>query len=116
MKKLLAAIVFSSLLLPAGSAAIFAAEGTQAAPAAVAAAPSEPATLPKDIVWETDNDEALIGSEKAIRGGALNVSIDAYPLTFRTMGPNSNDEFASWNDDTSNFHGRDAYTSTGHFR
>ena len=72
MKKLLAAFVFSALLLPAGSAAIFAAEGAQPAPAA-APAPSEPVTLPKDIVWETDNDEPLIGSEKAIRGGTYNV-------------------------------------------
>jgi len=96
MKKLLAAIVFCSLLLPAGSAAIFAAEGTQSAPAATAA-PAEPATLPKDIVWETDNDEPLIGSEKAIRGGTYNVAIGAYPLTFRIMGPNNNDFFAAWN-------------------
>ncbi len=93
MKKLLAAIVFSSLLLPAGSAAIFAAEGAQSAPAATAA----PATLPKDIVWETDNEEPLIGSEKAIRGGTYNVAIGAYPLTFRIMGPNNNDFFAAWN-------------------
>jgi len=59
--------------------------------------PSGPVTLPKDIVWETDNDEPLIGSEKAIRGGTLNVAIGAYPLTFRIMGPNNNDFFASWN-------------------
>src|SRR5438105_671538 len=95
MKHLLTAIVFAALLLPAGSAAIFAAE--DAKPAAAAAAPAEPATLPKDIVWETDNEEPLIGSEKAIRGGTLNFAIGAYPLTFRIMGPNNNDFFASWN-------------------
>src|SRR5882724_3618543 len=95
MKKLLAAIMFASLLLPPGSAAIFAVE--IAKPAAAAAAPTGPVSLPKDIVWETDNDEPLIGSEKAIRGGALNVAIGAYPLTFRIMGPNNNDFFASWN-------------------
>jgi microcin C transport system substrate-binding protein len=59
--------------------------------------PSDPVTLPKDIVWETNNDDPLIGSPKAVRGGTLNVSIGAYPLTFRVMGPNSNDFFASWN-------------------
>ena len=96
MNKLLAAFVFSSLLLPAGSTAIFAEEGAQSAPAA-AATPSEPVTLPKDIVWQTDNDEPLIGSEKAIHGGVYNVAIGAYPLTFRVMGPNSNDYFANWN-------------------
>jgi microcin C transport system substrate-binding protein len=62
-----------------------------------AVAPAGPATLPKDIVWETNNEEPLIGSEKAIRGGTLNVAIGAYPLTFRIMGPNSNDFFAWWN-------------------
>jgi microcin C transport system substrate-binding protein len=56
-----------------------------------------PATLPKDIVWVTDNEQPLIGSKKAIRGGTLNIAIDAYPLTFRLMGPNSNDSFAAWN-------------------
>ena len=67
------------------------------APAAPPSAPSEPVTLPKDIVWETNNDEPPIGSEKAIRGGTLNVAIGAYPLTFRIMGPNNNDFFAAWN-------------------
>ena len=33
----------------------------------------------------------------AIRGGTFNFFIDAYPLTFRLMGPNSNDAFAGWN-------------------
>ena len=56
-----------------------------------------PVTLPKDIVWETDNDEPLIGSDKAIKGGTFNYYIDEYPLTFRMMGPNSNDAFAWWN-------------------
>ena len=35
------------------------------------------------------NDDPLIGSPKAIRGGTLNVAIGAYPLTFRLMGPNT---------------------------
>ncbi len=95
MKKLLTAIVFASLLLPAGSSTIFAVE--VAKPATAAAAPAGPVSLPKDIVWETDNDEPLIGSQKAIRGGTLNVAIGAYPLTFRIMGPNNNGTFAWWN-------------------
>lgn len=75
---------------------------------AYAAAPSEedpkklvregvPVPLPPDIVWETDNDEPLIGSEKAIRGGRFTSSISAYPMTFRLIGPNANDLFAGWN-------------------
>ena len=54
-------------------------------------------TLPDDIVWETNEDDPPIGSADAIRGGTFNFFIDAYPLTFRLMGPNSNDAFAGWN-------------------
>lgn len=54
-------------------------------------------TLPPGIVWETNDTDPPIGSDKALRGGTLNDSIDAYPLTFRLVGPNSNDAFAAWN-------------------
>ena len=53
--------------------------------------------LPEGIVWETNNDDPLIGSPDAIRGGTFNYMLGAYPLTFRLMGPNSNDAFAGWN-------------------
>src|SRR5215469_486188 len=59
--------------------------------------PAQPVTLPKDIVWTTDNNEPLIGSPKAIRGGTLRLAMAAYPLTLRLVGPNSNDFFSSWN-------------------
>ena len=54
-------------------------------------------TLPSGIRWETNNADPPIGSAQALRGGTLNQSIDAYPLTFRLIGPNSSDAFASWN-------------------
>src|SRR4051812_43653999 len=96
MRNLIIAVVFLLLLAPAASIPISAAE--EAAKRADARpVDTAPVTLPKDIVWETDNEEPLIGSEKAIRGGTLNVSIPSYPLTFRLMGPNNNDFFASWN-------------------
>lgn len=60
-------------------------------------ATSERVTLPPDIVWETNNDDPIIGSPDAIRGGTFNFYIGQYPLTFRLMGPNSNDAFAGWN-------------------
>lgn len=61
-------------------------------------APSTPAvTLPADVRWETNNDDPPIGSPKAIRGGTFRDALGAYPLTFRLMGPNSNDAFAGWN-------------------
>ncbi len=61
------------------------------------AAAVAPVRLPPGIVWETNYDDPPIGSAEAIRGGTFNDFIDAYPLTFRLMGPNSNDAFAGWN-------------------
>ena len=56
-----------------------------------------PITLPEQVVWETNNDDPPIGSPDALRGGIFNFWISSYPLTFRLVGPNSNDAFASWN-------------------
>lgn len=53
--------------------------------------------LPAGIVWDTNNDDPPIGSPKAQRGGTFRAGMDAYPLTFRLMGPNANDAFAGWN-------------------
>ena len=75
------------------SVAILGSSGAQSQDAGLA----DPVTLPDGIVWETNNDDPLIGSPDAIRGGAFNYMIGAYPLTFRLMGPNSNDAFAAWN-------------------
>ncbi len=58
---------------------------------------SAPVVLPADIVWETNLEDPPIGSDEAIRGGTFTYSITAYPLTFRLMGPSSNDAFAGWN-------------------
>jgi microcin C transport system substrate-binding protein len=52
---------------------------------------------PAPIVWETNLDEPLIGDPAAPKGGTFNYFIQAYPLTFRLLGPNSNDAFAAWN-------------------
>lgn len=69
--------------------------------ALLAAAPlgaqDAPIRLPSDVVWETNYDDPPIGSPEAIRGGTFNDWISAYPLTFRLVGPNSNDGFAGWN-------------------
>ena len=75
------------------AAAVLRASGAQSQEATLA----DPVTLPDGIVWETNNDDPLIGSPDAIRGGGFNYMIGAYPLTFRLMGPNSNDAFAAWN-------------------
>ena len=75
------------------AAAILGASGAESQQAGV----DDSVTLPDGIVWVTNNDDPLIGSPDAIRGGTFNYMLDAYPLTFRLMGPNSNDAFAAWN-------------------
>ncbi|SUZ86970.1 uncharacterized protein METZ01_LOCUS39824 [marine metagenome] len=75
------------------SVAILGSSGAQSQDAGLA----NPVTLPDGIVWETNNEDPLIGSPAAIRGGTFNYPLGAYPLTFRLVGPNSNDAFAGWN-------------------
>lgn len=52
---------------------------------------------PAGIVWETNLDEPLIGDPAALKGGTFNYFIPTYPLTFRLLGPESNDIFSAWN-------------------
>ena len=75
------------------SVALLGSSGAQSQDAGLA----NPVTLPDGIVWETNNEDPLIGSPAAIRGGTFNYPLGAYPLTFRLVGPNSNDAFAGWN-------------------
>ena len=75
------------------SVAILGSSGAQSQDAGLA----NPVALPDGIVWETNNEDPLIGSPAAIRGGTFNYPLGAYPLTFRLVGPNSNDAFAGWN-------------------
>ena len=42
-------------------------------------------------------EDPLIGDPNALKGGTFYFYIEDYPLTFRLMGPNSNDAFAGWN-------------------
>lgn len=51
----------------------------------------------EDIPWGTNMDEPLIGDPNALKGGTFYSWMPDYPLTFRLVGPNSNDAFASWN-------------------
>jgi len=82
--------------VPAAPAAASSAPAPSPTPL-LASAPTPRATLPADIRWLSNEEDPPIGSAKAIRSGALNSSMDSYPLTFRLMGPNSNDAFAGWN-------------------
>ena len=86
--RLVAALMCAGAMLLAGAK-----EGsTQEAPTS-----SGPVRLPPDIAWETNFDDPPIGSDEALRGGTFTLALGSYPLTFRLMGPNSNDAFAGWN-------------------
>lgn len=49
------------------------------------------------LEWTTNMDDPPIGSSEAKRGGTYYSYMLSYPLTFRLVGPNSNDAFAGWN-------------------
>ena len=89
----LAAVAVSILL----SGIVILGQTAETPPATVENVADGPITLPEDVVWETNNDDPPIGSPEAIRGGTFNYMIGSYPLTFRLVGPNSNDAFAGWN-------------------
>ncbi|MCB2156739.1 extracellular solute-binding protein [bacterium] len=59
--------------------------------------PLSPEMAPEDIDWQTNYDDPPIGDPAALKGGTFFTYMDDYPLTFRLMGPNSNDSFAGWN-------------------
>ncbi|MBX2808526.1 MAG: extracellular solute-binding protein [Cellvibrionaceae bacterium] len=52
-------------------------------------------TLPADLQWETNTEDPALGSPQAQPGGRFSLSLASYPLTFRTVGPDSNSSFRS---------------------
>lgn len=55
---------------------------------------SEP--LPQGLVWLTNNEEPLIASSAAKKGGTFRGYIMGFPLTLRSAGPDSNGAFANY--------------------
>ena len=51
--------------------------------------------LPENITWLTNTADATYASSKAVKGGTLKIGIASFPLTFRTVGPDSNTSFRS---------------------
>jgi len=47
-------------------------------------------SLGEDLKWITNDREPLIASSKAKKGGTFNLYILTFPLTFRVVGPDSN--------------------------
>lgn len=54
------------------------------------------AELPADLQWETNDTDPIFASPEARRGGELNMMLLSFPLTFRTVGPDSNTAFRSF--------------------
>ncbi len=54
------------------------------------------AELPEDLDWQTNNEDPIFASPDAKRGGVFNMSLLSFPLTFRTVGPDSNTGFRSF--------------------
>ena len=55
-----------------------------------------PDTLPKDLVWVTNEEDPVFASPEAKRGGTFRTSIPGFPLTLRRVGPDSNGSFAGF--------------------
>ncbi|MHA6962799.1 extracellular solute-binding protein [Zobellella denitrificans] len=54
------------------------------------------AELPADLQWETNDADPIFASPEARRGGEFNMMMLSFPLTFRTVGPDSNTAFRSF--------------------
>ncbi len=48
------------------------------------------ASLPKNIKWLTNNKDPVWSSKDAVKGGSFRLSILSFPMTLRTVGPDSN--------------------------
>ncbi|MBF0302271.1 MAG: ABC transporter substrate-binding protein [Desulfamplus sp.] len=53
------------------------------------------AALPEGIEWVTNDIDPLFASPNAVKGGTLRSAILSFPMTFRTVGPDSNGSFRS---------------------
>lgn len=51
--------------------------------------------LPEGVVWEKVSDMPLFGAQEAVKGGTYKTALVSFPLTFRTVGPDSNGAFRS---------------------
>lgn len=56
----------------------------------------ESAPLPEGLEWVTNEEEPVWSSPEAQRGGTFNTFVLSFPLTLRTVGPDSNDSFSAY--------------------
>lgn len=55
----------------------------------------EKAELPKNIKWQTNDSDPVFASPQAKKGGTMRLYLTSFPLTLRTVGPDSNGSFRS---------------------
>ena len=55
-----------------------------------------PDELPINLFWQTNDEDPEFASPDAIRGGTFHTWILSFPLTMRTVGPDSNGSFANF--------------------
>jgi microcin C transport system substrate-binding protein len=72
-------------------------EERSAAPAAPCdpAAPPAAEALPAGLVWLTNDADPVFADPQARPGGTFHEALASFPLTFRTVGPDSNTSFRS---------------------
>ena len=58
-------------------------------------APISTVPPPEDLEWLTNQSDPIYASPEAVKGGTLRLAISSFPLTFRTVGPDSNTSFRS---------------------
>ncbi len=52
--------------------------------------------LPDNLVWETNNEDPVFASPNAKKGGVYRDSLQGFPLTIRSAGPDANGIFANY--------------------
>lgn len=56
----------------------------------------ESVPLPEGLEWVTNVNDPVWSSSEATLGGTFNTSVLSFPLTLRTVGPDSNDSFSAY--------------------
>ncbi len=59
----------------------------------LAATIASAATLPDNLVWQTNDQDPVYASPNAEKGGSLHQALLSFPLTLRYVGPDSNGAF-----------------------
>ncbi len=59
-------------------------------------APISKEKMPSDLIWLTNDTDPIFASPEAKKGGIINTYMYNFPLTFRLVGPDSKDSFATY--------------------